>query len=206
MLEILKAVCTALLFIAYPFISAYFARLGFASLELVIFAILTLWRGVRASQRWLRWACYALALILFGGAYFSSVYLIWLLPSSVYLWLAALFGHTLLNPPPLAERLVRLQYPEFDDTIAAYLREITWVWTAFFAANVLICALLPLWLGQQAWAVYTGVLVYLLMGILGVGEFFYRKRRFPEMEVPPFMETFQIMAKQGPRLFRELGT
>lgn len=200
-----KAAGSAMLLVAYPFLSAYLAGLGFAALELVVFAALTLWRGWRAENKLLRRACFLLAAILLAGAYFGNSYFVWLLPSFVYLWLAALFGQTLLCPPSLCERLVRLQFPEFEPGIAEYLRELTWVWTLFFAANVVVCAALPILAGQRAWAIYTGVLVYGLMGLLGLGEVVYRRRRFPQLGIPPFKETFNIMAQHGPKVFKDLG-
>lgn len=205
MASTIKATGFACLFIAYPFLSAYLARQGFASLELVIFAALTLWRGF-SSKKWpLRIGALLLAAALLAGAYFAESYFIWLLPSFVYLWLTALFGHTLWSPPSLLERLVRLQFPEFQPGIAEYLRQLTWIWTLFFAINVPLCALLPMLAGQTAWAVYTGVIVYLLMGVLGVGEWFYRHRRFPNLEIPSAMETFKAMVRDGHKIFKAGG-
>ena len=201
-----KASGIALLIITYPFLSAYLARQGFASLELLVFAALTLWRGLHSGTAALRLGSFLLAAVLLVGAYFANAYFIWLVPSFVYVWLTALFGQTLLSPPSLCERLVRLQYPEFKPGIAEYLREVTWVWTLFFAVNVVVCALLPVLAGQQAWAIYTGLVVYLLMGLLGVGEWFYRHRRFPDLEIPPALETFKFMAQNGHKVFKGLDS
>lgn len=200
--NIIKAVGIAFLLIAYPFLSSYLAEIGFANLELLVFAALTLWRGLKSKIMALRIGCLLFAALLLAGAYFASTYFVWLVPSFAYLWLAVLFGHTLWIPPSLCERLVRLQYPDFIPGIAEYLRELTWVWTLFFAINVVVCALIPALAGQKVWAVYTGVLVYLLMGLLGVGEWFYRHRRFPDLEIPPILETFTFMATRGHKVFK----
>lgn len=200
--NIIKAVGIAFLLIAYPFLSSYLAEIGFANLELLVFAALTLWRGLQSEMMALRFGSLLFAALLLTGAYFASTYFIWLVPSFAYLWLAVLFGHTLWMPPSLCERLVRLQYPDFIPGIAEYLRELTWVWTLFFAINVVVCALLPAFAGQKVWAIYTGVLVYVLMGLLGVGEWFYRHRRFPNLEIPPILETFAFMATHGHKVFK----
>lgn len=199
----LKAGLIACLFIAYPFIGAYLSRHGFASLELLLFAALTLWRGMSLNKLMLRLASALLAYGVLLGAFIADRELIWLLPSFIYLWLAAFFGHSLWSPPSLLERLVRLQFPEFKPGIAEYLRQLTWVWTGFFALNVPLCALLVPLAGQDIWAIYTGVVIYLLMGILGVGEWFYRHHRFPDLEIPPALETFKVMARDGHKLFRD---
>lgn len=203
MASTVRPIAVACLFVAYPFLSTYLAKLGFAHLELLVFAGLTLWRGLAVKSWAIRIVSLLVTLILLASAYFATIYMVWLLPALVYLWLTALFGHTLWSPPPLLERLVRLQFPEFQPGIAEYLRQLTWVWTWFFAINVPICALLPLLAGQTAWALYTGVIVYLLMAILGVGEWFYRHHRFPDLEIPPAMETFQVMLRNSHKLFKD---
>ncbi len=198
----LKAILIGGIFLSYPFLSGYLADIGWSGLQLCLFAGLILWRGRTFEKPVWRYLSVLLALILFSGAYFAQAYLLWLIPAFVYLWLTALFGHTLWSPPSLCERLVRLQFPEFKPGIAEYLREVTWVWTVFFAINVPVCALLPLLAGQKIWALYTGFWVYLLMGLLGIGEWFYRQRRFPDLEIPPALETFKIMIKQGHKVFK----
>lgn len=191
--------------VAYPFLSPYLVEQGWGSLELLTFAAFTLGRGFRAGQPAWRLAYFALALLLLVGALSRQTYLVWLLPSFVYLSLALLFGHTLWSPPSLCERLVRLMHPEFKPGIAEYLRQLTWVWTAFFAVNVPFCALLPLLAGERVWAVYTGAVVYLLMGLLGVGEFLYRPYRFPGLGIPPLMETFRVMLRDGHKIFKGMA-
>lgn len=203
MVSAIKPVAIACLFLAYPFLSAYLAKQGFASLELLVFAGITLWRGLKIEKPLFRLATLALVALLLTAAYFANTYFIWLIPSFVYLGLTILFGHTLRSPPSLCERLVRLLYPDFIPGIADYLRQVTWVWTLFFAINVVICGLLPLLAGQQAWAIYTGVLVYLLMGILVVAEWLYRHKRFPGLEIPPMMETAKFFVLNGHKVFKD---
>lgn len=199
-----KAVGVILILIGYPFLSAYLAKQGFASLELLVFAGLSLRRGYLAESRAGRLGSYSMASVLLGGAYFANAYFIWLVPSFAYAWLTVLFGQTLFSPPSLCERLVRMQYPEFKPGMVEYLREVTWAWTLFFAVNVAVCAALPAWLGQHAWAVYTGVAVYALMGLLVLGEWLYRPRRFPGMEIPSILETCKFMLRHGHKVF-EVG-
>ena len=203
MVSAIKPVAIACLFLSYPFLSAYLAKQGFASLELLVFAGITFWRGLQLKKILFRLATLLLVVLLLVAAYFSNAYFIWLVPSFVYMGLTVLFGQTLWSPPSLCERLVRLLYPEFIPGIAEYLQQVTWVWTVFFAINVPVCALLPLLAGQQAWAMYTGVLVYLLMGLLMMGEWLYRHKRFPDLEIPPIMETAKFFAMNGHKAFKD---
>ena len=203
MVSAIKPTAIAGLFLAYPFLSAYLAKQGFASLELLVFAGITLWRGLKIETPLFRLATLLLVAVLLTAAYFANAYFIWLIPSCVYMGLTILFGHTLRSPPSLCERLVRLLYPDFIPGIADYLRQVTWVWTLFFAINAVICGLLPLLVGQQAWAIYTGVLVYLLMSILVVAEWLYRHKRFPDLEIPPIMETAKFFVLNGHKIFKD---
>jgi len=198
----IKATGVTILFLAYPFLSAYLAAKGFAGLTLTVFAGLMLWRGFRATQTAWRLGAFVLAALLFLAAYFANTYVIWLIPSLVYLGLAFLFGHTLWSPPSLCERLVRLLFPEFKPGISEYLHQVTWVWTLFFFANIFICALLPVLVGPKAWTLYTGVLVYVLMSLLVIGEWLYRHRRFPDLEIPPVMETVKFFVANGHKAFK----
>lgn len=200
--HVIKPIVIAGVVVAYPFLSAYLAGLGFASLELIVFAGLTLWRGIRSTGLVARLISFLLAGVLLAGAYFATTYFVWLVPSFAFLWLTFLFGHTLWSPPSFIERLVRLQFPELVPGIAEYCRSLTWVWTLFFAVNIAICAALPLIAGKTAWALYTGVVVYLLMGLLGTGEWFYRHRRFPDLDIPPALETFKVIAMNGHKVFK----
>ena len=202
MVKLSKAIGIVFLVIAFPFFSAFLVSQGFASLELLVFATLTIWRGLKTEMPVLRIGSLLLGVLLLVGAFFANVYFIWLVPSFAYLWLTVLFGHTLWMPPSLCERLVRLLYPNFLPGIVEYLREVTWTWTLFFAVNVLICALLPAIAGQNAWAIYTGGLVYVLMALLAIGEWFYRHRRFPDMDIPPAKETLKYLVKHGHEAFK----
>lgn len=198
----IKATSVTLLFIAYPFLSAYLAAKGFAGLTLTAFAGLMLWRGMRATQTAWRFGAFTLAALLLLGAYFANGYVLWLIPSLIYLGLTCLFGHTLFAPPSLCERLVRLLFPEFKPGISEYLQQVTWVWTLFFFANIFICALLPLLLGPEAWTLYTGVLVYVLMSMLVIGEWLYRHKRFPDLDIPPVLETVRFFVANGHKAFK----
>lgn len=198
-----KAAGFSCLFLAYPFVSAYLARNGYVGLELSLFAGLMLWRGFRATQKSWRIGAFSLAALLLVGAYFANAYLIWLMPSLVYLGLTLLFGHSLWSPPSLCERLVRLLFPEFEPGISEYLQQVTWAWTLFFFANIFICALLPLLAGPEVWTLYTGLIVYFLMGLLVMVEWLYRHRRFPDLDIPPVIETVRFFVANGHKVFED---
>ncbi|MBS1212516.1 MAG: hypothetical protein H6R26_1133 [Proteobacteria bacterium] len=200
----IRTIVIVLLVVGYPFLSAYLVRNGWAMAVLLLFAGLSAWRGIKATRTAFRHGYALLVVLLLTGAFLAEDYTVQLIPAFVYLSLAALFGHTLASPPSLCERLVRLQFPEFKPGIAEYLRQLTWVWTGFFVANAVICALLPAIAGEQAWMFYTGVVVYVLMAILATGEYFYRPVRFPDLDIPSPLATFKAIMGQAPQVFRNI--
>jgi uncharacterized membrane protein len=189
---------------AYPFLSAWLIDHGLGRLVLLLFAALTLHRFVRAGSRFQRVVYGGAVVFLALGVFAAEAVMFRLIPALVYLSLTGLFGYTLAYPPTLLERMVRLQFPEFKPGIAEYLRQLTWLWTGFFAANVLICVWLAFLAGERVWMLYTGVVVYALMGLLVVVEMIYRSRRFPDLEMPKVMESLKIMLRDGHKVFRDL--
>ena len=71
--------------------------------------------------------------------------------------------------------LARLQHPDLPPEGVAYTRRVTQIWCGFFALNGSLAALLVLLEQYRWWALYTGIIAYILMGILMGGEFAYRK-------------------------------
>ncbi len=96
-------------------------------------------------------------------------------PVLLGLGMAVLFGHSLLRPPSLVERLARLTDPNFPNDGVGYCRAVTLVWTLFLVANAAVAAGLALWGTPEAWALWTGLIAYLLMGALFAGEFLVRR-------------------------------
>jgi uncharacterized membrane protein len=193
-----------LLAVAYPFLGAFLIRAGWSGAVLAAFAVLTAGRACRAGRPALRIGYGALAAALLLGAAFAAEFAARLIPSFVHLSLAALFGHTLANPPSLIERMVRLQFPEFEPGIAEYLRQLTRLWTALFLANAAVCGLLAALASERVWMLYTGGLVYLPMAGLAVGEYLYRPRRFPGLAIPAPLDSVRAMLRNGRAVFREL--
>lgn len=115
-------------------------------------------------------ALFFLAVLLWGrqdGMYWYPVWINGLM--------LALFGGSLLHGMPLVERIARLQNPGLPPAAVAYTRRVTQIWCGFFVLNGSAAALLA-WLGSHGWwALYTGIISYILMGLLMGGEFAYRK-------------------------------
>ena len=59
----------------------------------------------------------------------------------------------------------------------AYTRRVTQIWCGYFIVNGGIIATLSLIGAERAWALYTGVISYIFMGLLLAGEWLYRRYR-----------------------------
>ncbi len=96
-------------------------------------------------------------------------------PLLVNMLLLALFSLSLVRPPTIIERLARLQDPDLDEQGVAYVRKVTLVWCLFFLLNGTAAAITII-LGDTAlWALYNGLVSYLLMGALFAGEWLVRR-------------------------------
>ena len=88
------------------------------------------------------------------------------------------FFGSLHGERPIVERFARLRVPDLTDAELGYCRSVTKVWSAFFVANGAIAALLATLGALRAWTLYTGLISYLLIGLLAAGEYTVRKYRF----------------------------
>lgn len=98
-------------------------------------------------------------------------------PVLVNLGLLLGFGST-LRSTPLVERFARMQVAQLSRHEVVYCRQVTRLWCAFFLLNGSVAAALA-WLAPLSWwALYTGVVAYLLIGLVAAGEYVVRKLRF----------------------------
>jgi uncharacterized membrane protein len=129
-----------------------------------------------ADRQWSR------ALVGIGVLY--CVFAIWhnselslrLYPVWVNFCLFFLFSISLIYPPPVIERLARIQHPKLSIRGAAYTRKVTQVWCVFFIINGLIAAGTALWANFYWWSLYNACIAYVLIGLLMGIEYLIRIR------------------------------
>ncbi|MGA0609000.1 hypothetical protein [Caldimonas sp. KR1-144] len=100
-----------------------------------------------------------------------------LYPVVVNAALLLLFGASLMRGPTVIERLARLREPELPPAAVQYTRRVTQVWCGFFIVNGSIAAATALWADTPTWALYNGLVAYVLMGLLFAGEWCVRQSR-----------------------------
>jgi uncharacterized membrane protein len=89
--------------------------------------------------------------------------------------LAFLFGVSLWRPPSLVERMAALGGETLSPAIRLYCRRVTMVWALWLAINTVIAAALAIFGSLEAWALWTGFLSYLVMGLIFAAEFTLRR-------------------------------
>jgi uncharacterized membrane protein len=98
------------------------------------------------------------------------------LVSGLLLWHFA----TSLGSTPMVERFARMQKAELSPAQVRYCRRVTVVWCGFFVINGTLAGALALWAPLSWWALYTGIVAYGLIGLVGGIEYIVRKHRFRE--------------------------
>jgi uncharacterized membrane protein len=118
----------------------------------------------------------ALAAVFDDGRFFTLV------PVVVNLGLLVAFARSLGRGPSLVESLARLRYRTLPVGAEAYCRRVTALWCVFFVANAAFTFWLALRASLAAWTLYTGLLAYVLVGVLFGVEHVYRAWRYRHYE------------------------
>lgn len=99
-----------------------------------------------------------------------------LYPALVNAALLCVFALSLRHPPTVIERLARIQHPDLPPEAIPYVAKVTRAWCLFFVANGGIALWTALAASDAAWAIYNGLIAYLLIGAMLLGERLLRPR------------------------------
>lgn len=174
-----------LLGIAYPiliFLSLTWLEpreVAFVVLSLAALRLLFLRRGAAVAFAKEVWIPVALVgVVALGTAIWNDPMGLLITPTLINAALLATFGTSLWAERPIVERFARLQAKDLSDAEVRYCRRVTKVWCGFFVANGSTALYLALARDVETWALFTGLISYLLMGMLFGGEYIYRHWRF----------------------------
>ena len=85
-----------------------------------------------------------------------------------------LFAWSLARPPTVVERLARLRDPELPPEGVRYTRGVTIAWVTFFVVNGGAALYTALYASLETWALYNGLIAYILIGVMFGTEFLIR--------------------------------
>lgn len=113
----------------------------------------------------------------------AAVWMIYILRANVWFRLypalmvfLALVGFSVsLWRTPLVEIIARKMGENLDEKGVAYCRNVTRVWVAFLSLHLAV-TLATVFAPYKVWVVYNGCIAYVLIGLLFVGEWLYRRR------------------------------
>lgn len=180
----LSRAAAVLVFLAWPF--AVTAGLELANprrtaLVLLALGIVVLLGRLRGRREGLAGVAsvplLALSAPLLSALFNERIFLL-LLPVLVNVALLAVFARSLREPPPMIERFARLVHDDLTEAERAHCLTFTKVWCAFFAGNAAVALALAVFAPLRAWTVYTGLVSYLLLGLLFAVEYLVRKAKF----------------------------
>ncbi|MBL9100110.1 MAG: hypothetical protein JNL82_04075 [Myxococcales bacterium] len=184
-LVVVVAVVRTVVVIAYPaaiWLGA--SRLEPRTLGLVLLALVVpnLAIQVARAPSARRWAVLRVPLtvaILVGvGAALAEPRFFLALPVLINLSLLAHFAGSLRGPVSIIEHFARVQEPDLPEGGPAYCRSVTVAWCWFFAVNAAVSATLAGFAPIAWWALYTGLVAYILVGLGFAVEYVVRRRRF----------------------------
>ncbi|MBI3897946.1 MAG: hypothetical protein HY308_06575 [Gammaproteobacteria bacterium] len=168
--------------VLYP-LAVYFAleyvEVRYLGIALLVVLLLRHRRQARTFMAGLEWA--GPALISIVGVFAALVWwtnnelLLRLYPALLNAVTLSLFAFTIYRPPSMIERFARLEQPELPPDGVRYTKRLTWVWCGFLTANGSIAVYTALFMSREAWALYNGLIAYILMGALLLGERVFRR-------------------------------
>jgi uncharacterized membrane protein len=88
------------------------------------------------------------------------------------------FYGSLRSEVPLVERFARMQVADLSQAERKYCRSVTKLWSGFFVLNGSTAAVLAARSSLDLWTLYTGLISYILVGLVGASEYTVRKYRF----------------------------
>jgi len=105
--------------------------------------------------------------------------LIFFNPVLVNLVMLSTFVSSLFHPPSMIERIARLTDGDLPHAAVGYTRKVTVVWCWFFFFNAVAATYTGLFTSMEVWALYNGLVAYLMIGLLFGVEYCVRiqKRR-----------------------------
>ena len=181
---VIAGLLQAAFYLAYP-LTVYLAytRLETRQLALLLLGLYAISVALRfrgsAADLWALLRQFAGLCVLIGAAIATGNRTVLLfVPVGVNLFLFGTFSLSLRNGPPMIERFARMVEDDLPDFTLPYCRKVTIGWCVFLAANALFMVALALAAPLSWWALYTGLISYMVIGAGLAGEFVLRKLWF----------------------------
>lgn len=206
MLGALKGFFITSLFFAYPYLVYRGMESGMVWVAPAFFSGIYLLQAFKATSLKTKLYKIMVSIGLLLGCFYLQTITAKVLPVLIQLMLMIYFGRTLLKGkgPSFIESFVLLEFPQSPPSMRVYFRQLTILWTGFFAFNAAMCVALAVWGNDKWWALFNGVIIYLMIGVLVTGEYVYRHFRFPELRIPSPQSTIKTMIVNGRKTWMDV--
>lgn len=165
----------SLVSVAYPLLWYYGRQHGWFVWLALGMAILWCIRAATSRVGGQRWLAMVIAAFFVVVCLCGRVEAMYWYPVAVSALMLALFGGSLFTEQSVIERLARLSQPDLPPSGVRYTRRVTQIWCVFFVFNGLFTAILVFTSSWHLWALYSGVIAYVFMGLLLAGEWLFRR-------------------------------
>lgn len=206
MIGAIKGTVITCLFLLYPYLVYRGIESGIVWVAPAIFSAIFLMQAFAAKNVKIKIIKASISIGLLLGCYYLQTFTAKILPVLIQLLLMYFFGRTLLKDkgPPFIESFVRLQFSDIPVEICLYLRQLTILWTGFFAFNATMCVVLAVGGNDRWWALYNGVFIYLMIGVITMAEYIYRHFRFPDLDIPDAKSSIKTMFVNGRKIWMDV--
>ncbi len=211
MQKVLRVIVSSVIFLAYPYLVYRGVQEGLVWFAPLVIVSVYCYQAIKARNASVRTQKLAIVFfLLLGTAYYPDL-IAKLMPILIQLSLMLFFGKTLLKgkEPSLVERFASIDFPYVPPVLSRYCRQLTVIWTGFFALNALACIGLALFAPIAWWAIYTGILIFLFTGLLMIAEyiwrfFLFRKIGIPVELIPDVKESARNMVVHGRKIWLDV--
>lgn len=155
----------------------YFSPSQLGIFFLVLFVVRSIF--IKARNKTARWQL--ILTVSIGGilAGLTSIfntedYLLWY-PVGLNIAFFIVFTYSIFFPPTVIEQLARVLNKDFPESGVTYTRNVTIVWSLFFALNAMVAAWTVIYGTIGAWTLYNGFISYLIVGVILGVELIIRK-------------------------------
>lgn len=195
MKKVFLSTVVTLLILGYPVLVYLAITNGVSWVFPLVVGVVFVRRALAGGEQAVKSGLIALALLT-GAIFFQNISAK-MIPVLIHASMFLVFYGSLRTDSSLIERFARLDFPELPPGIAEYCRNVTWVWSGFFALNIVFCTALAIWADDALWALYNGGIIYLLLGMMMTSEYVWRRLRYPWLEVPPFKQSMMNIINNG---------
>lgn len=172
-----KNIIIGLVFVFYPFIVFNGLKWFEPSIIALFLVCLTLIRFYFTKNKTtiplIKVVAINAILLLSFNIVVNSAFLLKLYPVVISFSFFSVFVYSLIKPPAIIT-LIASARDKITESAVIYTRKVTVVWCFFFIFNGLV-ALWTVFLSDEYWTLYNGVISYILMGILFACEWLIRR-------------------------------